>query len=133
MNETFCPHCGGSSQLLFNLISCVTPDCRNYEESWHRQWAGNNRPNYTHHPWGNEERFLGCFTSDRGSVFDLYRCEDPLGQQVALARFGSGYEHCYYVDEKETEIGLTSSGPVKSVNKCVIAALKTALRRMRKR
>lgn len=133
MSDSFCPYCGGASQLLFNLVACVSPDCRNYEESWHRQWAGNNRPHFTHHTWGEDERFLGCYTSKAGSNFDLYQCKDHAGNQLALARFGSGYEHCYYVDENETEIGLTSSGPVKTINNCVKDALKTALRRIRKR
>lgn len=132
MRDTFCPYCGSSSRLLFNLVACITPACRNYEETWHREWAKNNRPNYHHYPWAEDEQFLGCFTSSRGTVFDLYQGRDPSGTLLAMARFGNDDNACYYVDENETEIGNTATGPVNSINRCVKEALKSALRRLRK-
>lgn len=132
MSDTFCPHCGSSSRLLFNLVACISPGCRNYEEMWHREWTKNNRPHFSHYPWGENERFLGCYTSSRGSVFDLYQCKDPAGLVLGLARYGNAVEQCYYVDENETEIGCTATGPIKSINKCVAAALKETLRRLRR-
>lgn len=135
---TSCPRCGSPARLLFNLV-CINTECRNYDNSWQKEWFSNHKPNYNHivGNFGVNHRFLGNFTSNGGIQFDLYTCGLPgeLGSSfsdgLCLARCGDSNSDCYYVDNKETEIGTIASGPVDSIDQSVKEALLEALRRFR--
>lgn len=133
MMDHSCPQCGSASRLLFNLVACITPDCRNYEEAWHSEWSQTNKPRYRHNThFGVDHKFLGGFTSAKGVYFDLYACEEPVSaMSMGLARCGDNDLACYYVDDNETEIGTVSQGPLKSVSSCVVEALQAALKKLR--
>lgn len=136
----YCPRCGSEASILLNLVNCITPECRNYDSKWAQEWGTKNKPLYNHNLIvGSDHKFLGRFqythTSVAGRVhdFDLHSFKNPIGQYMCLARFGNTDTECYYVDERETEIGILSSGPTAVCPAHVLAALKEALRRFRKK
>jgi hypothetical protein len=135
MNNVSCPYCGAAARLLFNLVACLTPGCRNYDVKFQKEWSQHNRPHYRHNEyWGYNHVFLGNFTSKQQIVFDLYRCKTNDGiTELALARFGDDDSECFYVDFKQTEVGTVAAGPVGSVNPCVERALKEALKRSKRK
>lgn len=134
MTDHSCPQCGSSARLLFNLVACITPECRNYEETWHTEWMTNNHPKFRHSPYGFgiDHKFMGGFTSSKGAYFDLYFCQDQMNSNfLGLARCSNDDTGCYYVDNGETEIGTIATGPMKSVSSCVVEALQASLKKMR--
>ena len=126
-----CPQCGSAAILLFNLVACVGTGCRNYEEAWHVEWQQNNQPRFRHNPVGDHNPFMGVFSSSKGMTFDLYAGDDGNGNSLAIARAGHDDSQCFYVDEKETEIGTLATGPIKTFHSCVAEALKSALKRLK--
>lgn len=136
----YCPRCGTEASVLLNLVNCLTPECRNFDQKWAQEWNTINKPLYQHTLLvGQDHKFLGRYqythTSTIGRVhdFDLHSFKNPLGHYVCLARFGNSNDECYYVDEKETEIGILSSGPVAACPAHILEALKEGLRRFRKK
>jgi len=143
MSQSFCPKCGGSGVVLLNLVSCVTPNCKNYDAKWAQEWQNNNSPRFQHNfLLGTQHRCLGRFDQAVGGSqsipssivrCDLYCYRSINGDSVCLARFANGDDQCFYVDEKETEIGNLISGPTKIITLVVTTALKEALKRFRRK
>ena len=128
----YCPHCGTPARLLFNLIACMTPACRNYDPKWQAEWSQQNRPRYRNNTtFGHSHQFLGNYNIE-GKTFDLYSCRSFEEHDICLARFGDSDSECYYVDNGESEIG-TLKGKVSSAPSEVLRALKEALKRFRKK
>lgn len=125
-----CPRCGTEARILLNLAGCLTETCRNYDIKWANEWNSQNKPQFAHSPMGENHRFLGGFVSATGAVFDLYSCK-VNNILLCLARYGNQDNQCYYIDSKETEIGIITSGAVASVSAPITEALKEALRRFR--
>jgi hypothetical protein len=129
----FCPHCGTPAKLLFNLIGCMTLTCRNYDATWKGEWESSNKPRYKLNPrFGRDHEFLGNYSAE-SKTFDLYWCKSGKDDDICLARFGDSDKECFYVDNNEKEIGDLNQGPVNSAPSFVLAALKEALKRFRKK
>ena len=133
MPRHYCPQCGTEANLLLNLVSCLTLSCRNYDSQWVAEWNVRNIQHYHHNDLpGINHRFLGCQTVNN-KVFDLYCYQIPDSNYICLARCGDSDSDCYYIDDQETEIGVIDFGPVKDVPSNVSAALKEAVKRLRRK
>jgi hypothetical protein len=131
--SNYCPYCGTPSKLLFNLVGCLTPACRNYDATWKKEWSSNNKPRYRNNEgFGHSHEFLGNYKLDT-TIFDLYTCKSNSNDDICLARFGDSDSECYYVDDGESEIGRVDKGKVASADQIVLKALKEALNRLRKK
>lgn len=128
--NNFCPRCGSAARVLLNLVGCLTPGCRNYEPKWVIEWQSRNARHYTHHD--PNHNFLGSYEHS-GTAFDLYHAVNINGDGVCFARFGNADDKCYYVDDKQTEIGCLTTGAVNSLSANIKAALQEALSRSPKR
>jgi len=137
--QVLCPYCGAESRLLFNILACSTPNCRNYDEAWANEWFANHGPRFTHSEFfgSSNHKFLGRYTGMHGSKYDLYTCQtfNSVGAtaDICIARFGNLDEQAYYVDAHETEIGIVGHGPVHNVSADIKGALKHALDVYKKR
>lgn len=140
MSRFYCPRCGADASVLLNLVGCITATCRNYDSEWAKTWQANNSPRFSHNILiGTNHRFLGRHEENTSSnppskmTFDLHCYKSPAGDFVCLARFGNNDSECYYVDSKETEVGILSSGPTTICPKHVMLALKECLKRFRRK
>lgn len=148
--NSYCPHCGGAAQLLFNMLKCSTSKCRNYDDLWAKDWLVNSGPlfNNSNASFGvpNSHQFLTRFKGANGTNFDLYTCKtnNPLNgpgfpgntsssTDLCYARYGNELIQAYYIDSSESEIGVVGQGPVQTAPKDVQSALKMALSLYRKR
>lgn len=130
----YCPRCGSDAKSLLNLVSCITPQCRNYDPKWGSEWHKKNKPRYTHNSFfGIQHTFLGNFVSKKGTHYDLYHCRSFAEEDICMARCGNTEDDCYYVDNKETEVGIASQGPITLTDADIGSALQAALKRARGR
>lgn len=130
----FCPKCGADARSWLNLVSCITPGCRNFDAKYKIEWSNKNKPrfrNNTH--FGMNHVFLGNYVTGKKVHFDLYYCKSFEDDDICLARCGDSDDDCYYVDGKETDVGRCSTGPITLRDAGVGAALKQALKIARSR